>query len=509
MKHLLRLSQLSVLTLVTACGLDGPVRVDAPPGNGDEQGPAVVELDLVEVEPPAPLDAVPTVLRLHVHLEVDDALRDRARLFEGELSDAQLRQAAELELSASLAERLVATRSWGTEHGLVVAPLQALREGGRYTLALAERRLGLLTVVNRDSAPQLSLRWPPGGASPSGWLGVYCHDDRTFDVETAAVLAPSGITGMFRSGIAPGEPSRRCVHFEPASVAPVGAAPESLAPPELWTVDGATTLRMDPTPLARSEVPTPPTPPLGCGPEAVPFGPGCALVEDDRILLEAPGAALLWSVQSAPSVGIDQVFSADGGARYLWPFPPDSTVLLAVTTVDPGGGVRTMPAVIRTRPPMPHLVIDEVLANPVGPEPAQEWVELVNDGLVPAELEGVRLADVGGEVVLPAASLAPGERALLVAEAYEASGKFDPAPPEGTRLVRLPRLGKGGLSNSGEPLELLAPDGRVLSRFPALKTKAGRSLYRTHPRSLDGFLESKLGGSTPGAPNGAAPLPGR
>ena len=39
---------------------------------------------------------------------------------------------------------------------------------------------------------------------------------------------------------------------------------------------------------------------------------------------------------------------------------------------------------------MPHVVINEVLANPVGGEPAQEWVELYNDGRAPAVLDPTR-----------------------------------------------------------------------------------------------------------------------
>lgn len=502
MKHKFHHGGVSLLAFVSACSLDGHLGQDPSPpfttGTDDDRE----MVGLVEVEPTAPLDAAPPVLRLHVHVPPEPADLDRVRLFEGELTDGQLHYAGEAVLSSSLSGRLVPTTTWFADDGLVVAPSRTLREGAKYTLMRGEERLAVLTVSDTDTLPTFALAWPPEGASSTGWLGVWCHPQLRFDVEIPVFLEPSSMTGVLRSGIAPGEPSRRCVHFEPASL-PGAEAQASLAPPVVTSADGSRTFRLEPTPLHRTSIDAGSSQPKPCPNDAVPFGPGCAWIEDDRILLEPHAADLLWSVQSAASAGVDQVFASDGHARYLWPLSPDSTLLLAVTALDRSGGLRSWPIVVRTAPPMAHLVIDEVLANPVGPEPEQEWVEIVNDGLAPAELEGVRLADVGGEAVLPAVTLHPGRRALLVTETYDASGKYDPAPTEGALIVRLKSLGKDGLSNAGEPLELLSPDGKVLSRFPARKTKAGRSIYRAHPRSLVAFFESKPGGSTPGESNEA------
>src|SRR5690606_40695464 len=41
------------------------------------------------------------------------------------------------------------------------------------------------------------------------------------------------------------------------------------------------------------------------------------------------------------------------------------------------------------------FVLNEVLANPSGPEPQQEWVEILNAGNVAASLSGYRLKDSG------------------------------------------------------------------------------------------------------------------
>jgi Lamin Tail Domain len=154
----------------------------------------------------------------------------------------------------------------------------------------------------------------------------------------------------------------------------------------------------------------------------------------------------------------------------------------------------------------PHVVINEVLADALGPEPASEWVELVNDGADAIELEGYRLADGGGEVALPAHRLGPGEFVLLTAEGFVPGAGGDVAPAPAAKVLTLPSLGKSGLSNAGEALSLLTPGGAIVSRFPALpKPKSGASVARRRPDVPDddagGFVLSAPGGPTPGAPN--------
>jgi hypothetical protein len=152
---------------------------------------------------------------------------------------------------------------------------------------------------------------------------------------------------------------------------------------------------------------------------------------------------------------------------------------------------------------MPHLVLNEVLANPVGPEPAQEWVEIVNDGAAPAELAGYVLVDLGGETLLPAATLQPGRFALIVNETFVENDGYDVPPAPSTQILRVPKLGQGGLANGGEPLLLRAPDGAVASRFPlAPKPKAGMSVSRRDPGEPDARPQAFLVTTpTPGQPN--------
>lgn len=120
---------------------------------------------------------------------------------------------------------------------------------------------------------------------------------------------------------------------------------------------------------------------------------------------------------------------------------------------------------------LPHLQLTEVLANPSGPEPDAEFIELIAgpDG---AALEGVYVADATLSAVreawtegkalgdlLPTVELEPHEVAIVVGTGYAATtalGK-DPAPPSGTRLLVVDKsLGQSGLKNEGEPVILWA-----------------------------------------------------
>ncbi len=148
--------------------------------------------------------------------------------------------------------------------------------------------------------------------------------------------------------------------------------------------------------------------------------------------------------------------------------------------------------------------MNEVLANPNGPEPDAEWIELANDSREPAELSGLFLEDGSGAVALPAVTMAGGAFALLVNEGFSASGS-DVTPAPGTALIQVPSLGERGLSNAGERLVLVGREG-VLSSFPAFAAShPGVSWARASLDADDGdpssFGEQASPGASPGAPN--------
>ena len=148
-------------------------------------------------------------------------------------------------------------------------------------------------------------------------------------------------------------------------------------------------------------------------------------------------------------------------------------------------------------PPRPSaLVITELLINPVGPETTQEYVEIHNRGREPYSLHDVKLEDDAGSDLLPPMELPAGRLALVVGAAFDPLGPGDVPPAPDTLILRVGgRLGRDGLRQSGEAIQLRGPDGLVLSSYggwvdasrPAWQ---GRSVHRVpdstacdHPRS--------------------------
>ncbi len=133
---------------------------------------------------------------------------------------------------------------------------------------------------------------------------------------------------------------------------------------------------------------------------------------------------------------------------------------------DPAGHSSESPALsVQLSPAVPPVVITEVLANPAGAEGTQEFVELQNQGAAPLSLEGWTLADSAGSDRLTGL-LQPGAFALIVAADYSPNDSHDPPSRAGTLLLRaVGKLGQDGLSNSGEPVELRASDGTLVSRY--------------------------------------------
>jgi hypothetical protein len=115
------------------------------------------------------------------------------------------------------------------------------------------------------------------------------------------------------------------------------------------------------------------------------------------------------------------------------------------------------------------------------------------------------LEDAGGRSSFPDIALAPASFALVVTDAFIADDGVHPPPAAATLLVRVPALGRAGLSNEGEKLTLRDPLGNAVSTFPAIKTKNGVSIVRIAPDAPDtdpaSFVPSPNGSATPGSPN--------
>lgn len=174
------------------------------------------------------------------------------------------------------------------------------------------------------------------------------------------------------------------------------------------------------------------------------------------------------------------------------PAPLSGALLLEVSDL---AGNRQTPLVRAVeRPVVPAIVISELLPNPRGLEPAQEWVELYNASAAPVALGGWTLDDGDDRVgvnVLPDVTLPAGAFAVVVGPRFDAGSTLDPPPAADALLVRLTTtLGALGLANSGEMLTLRDAHGVLVSSYGGFlpvqgESFEGHSVERVDLRACD------------------------
>lgn len=402
--------------------------------------------------------ALPTS-QLELRGDVDPAT---VALVRGDVSDAALGALTSGKLPASVAARTVAIDVTPSPSGFVVRA-RGLLTDERHTLAVG--------------APRARATFEVRAGPPTGRVALSRRDDVVLCVDEP-------------------QPSLFAVGVEPARVTPgASGAPDDRCftvarplPAALARADGALVALVPPSPptAARGAMPG------ECPSPGVALGPACVDVEDDRLVVRgAPSPSLLWLDLGGARVRA----TLDGGATVLRGLTPETTTTARATWIPLDGAPVVRDVTLRTGPATARAVLTEALADPLGPEPDAEWIELGNDGALPLDLTGYTLRDAAGASPLPSAVVAPYSRVLLVTPRFVPT---TPPPPGGCRLLRLPSLGKNGLSNDGEALALLTPDGAVASRLPAAKARAGWSVSRALDQALDDAVTS--GPPTPCAP---------
>lgn len=420
--------------------------------------------------------------------EATDAL-----IVSGELSDYYLRKIEAGTPPSTLLERSVPYLSFVDSAELVLAPNQALTAGETYSIATPEHGLIGTFRVTDEPSPLLERRFPPT-ETPAFPAAVFCGVDLP-ELPTESWLEPEHVPLVVTPGVFGDDSFSECVSLRADGVVPDGSYSFPVAL-------GETSL--DPAPLLVGAIAS--TEPAECLEPEQPFATGCIEVLDDRATVRAPEAASLWTIAGA---GASLLATPASGGRFLLPdLVPSTPYHLDVGFFDSAGAIHETQISIATSAHRPHVVINEVLANPLGAEPAQEWIELVNDGSLSVELEGFVLADSAGPSVLPAHLLTPNAFVILAREDFQRDDGSDVPVPAGVAVLTLTALGKNGLTNSGELLELRTPEAVVLSRFPALpKPKAGISVARRSPEALDDDLTAFVLHPAPGASPGTTNEP--
>ena len=458
------------------------------------------------LEQPVALDALPRRPRFELTLPAAlVAPEDALLLFAGSLDGALRDDLRSPPIRQQHLERRVPLAIETSDNGVWLWPQQALAAGTAYSLVLVG-----FALLQRGELAQ-GLDWPlrvqpgpgAGAAIQSSWpadgsagvppnvalLSVATDGDLArmaqagLWVEDALGQAISGeLTQRPCAEVALGK--GRCLVLKPdGPLAPQGhyriqvgalATDARGAPLGPYTTRFTTGTRFDLTP-PRLDAPD-------CLADEVHADPLCILPGENRlrarVAADEPVRFELLTEQARTSAT-----AARGNATLsLGDLQANTPYELELRAVDLAGNTRVARLQARTTAPLPRISIVEVRPDPLGPEPAQEFVELLNYGDREVDLSGFSLTDDAQELGRPfdvPVQVHPGARLLLVADAFDPNDPKDVPPPPGSPLLRVgPSLATKGLSNTGEALFLHDSWGRRISEAPALKARPGRCLVR-------------------------------
>lgn len=439
-------------------------------------------------------------------------------LFDGRSDSALLDDLTQPPLRLDSQARLLNTTITVTDELVRLTPVETLTADQHLSLVIAPWARGsggerwaddgaliedLRVTVASTAGATVVASWPANGASgvpvnlqyaAIGFDGDVVAIPQTVTLRALDQDDEIAATAGFVECVSVGLRAHACVRLSPArTLLPVTTY--SLATDDQW-IDGAGST-VDPwlaTFVSSATVDVaPPTPiPVACALDETQLPGGCALVTDTEINLRVATDEAALITLTTPDLDPIAVaaFGGEGSVR-LNDLKSDVNYALRLELTDAAGNRTSIENVITTLTLLPTISISEVNADPVGPEPQQEYVELFNAGRESIDLAGYSITDDpfdDGDVIGRSVMLHPGGRLLLVADDFDATSTRDIAPAPGSMLVRLgTSIANGGLSNSGEPLFLRDENGARLSATPSRPSAgAGVCLQRRDPRSRDG-----------------------
>jgi hypothetical protein len=452
----------------------------------------------------ASLQVLPRRPRLSIALRAQPSAPDQGPwLLDGAADAELLRDLQALPLTAAQLSRSVALRQRWDGQRLELEPVTALQPGGTYTFALPRKAAAgqpepMMVELRVDDSPHagaaLRATFPPAEASAvprelacavlsfdgivrGSARGVWLEDERGLAHPAVSKDVPCDEydTAAFS-----------CIELRPQ--APLAAAGRYVLRTgrELTDDHGATLSELHAPFTTRAQDGQESAPwqgrPCAVDEQALPFG--CALLSDTSMTLQLFHNPGLRVVAQLDDQRLALLPTAAAGTARFSELVPEHSYTLQLDTYDASMHNERRTWQLQTPAALPTLAITEVRADPNGPEPAQEYVELWNFGAAAVAMGGLLLSDSPAElgVALPdEPRLEPDAHALLVSDAFDAADARDEAPAAGALLVRMGKtVTRAGLANAGEPLYLRTADGQRISSAPGQPAaRAGQCLVRT------------------------------
>jgi fermentation-respiration switch protein FrsA (DUF1100 family) len=449
---------------------------------------------VLEVITSAPLAQGEPAPLLLVRGEPDEALsldaarapftsETRARAVPARLSN--LGERAVFELEAALSPGEIVT--------VVVAGWAVGEDGQRLEAAHLAR---VVVSVSPDAGAALVSAFPADGTQevPTDLARVVLVADGSLELGEGSlrVSGPAGVALVGRLGLA------RCGPLGMDGIACLTWSPAAALPPRSELLIESTEALRDATgavvpparivlrtAIGRDAAPPRVEPPDACAIDERETPLGCVLATDEgwrlEVSLDEPARLEL----TLPGRVVRALAPAGRARLPVDGLSPASRLEGALVTTDLADRRGESAVVVETEPSLAPVVLSEICADPEGPEPAQEWIELANLGEDEVPLAGLSISDrpdAIGTTLASARSLPPGGRALIVPDDFDAARALVPA---GALLVHVGRaVVSSGLANAGEPLYLRDAAGRRLSHVPALPAPGGRCVARDLSRAL-------------------------
>ncbi len=375
-------SRRALRLLLRVAGCSGSlVACDPTVTNGPGGGAMNVARTLtVDFLPAGNAEAAPDIGWALIHSTAAPPDPSAVELYRGKRTSTALGEIARGKTSDTLDSLRVPANAFSFLRDTAVAPEVAL-DAGDYTLALAgDPWSAVFHVIPTASPPVLRRAWPPRDVPASASALVYCADGALPVALTHSVLLPADVPGAFA---APLPSSSQCLSF----MADATAVDGLVVPPPTLAVGNAT-FRLAPGALALSVGIA--ADKVACDDGEVALGPACAKVFDDRLDVRTPTAPIGWAFDGLTG-GDTFESSRDGHQMVVHGLVPAQPFQLSVLSIDSTGTRTTSTIAGMALPAMPHLVITEVYAHPLGARPQEEWVELYNDGTTDVSTKGVAL----------------------------------------------------------------------------------------------------------------------